>query len=464
MPLDRRTFLGATGLGGAAIFGGAFLRPARARTDAARSATARSIIFMVADGMSMGALQLGDLAVRRRSGSASRFVALINDERAHLGLLDTSAADSIVTDSAAAASGWGTGAWVNNGAIGLAPDGSMPTPILVHARQAGKATGLITTTRLTHATPAGFIANVGTRRDDEVSIAPQIVERGARVVLGGGAAYLTPEVLGLARERDVCRTSAELAAACVGGVGGARGGALLGLFAAQHMSYEIDRPETEPSLAEMTRAGLASLAKEPNGFVVQVEGGRVDHAAHANDAAALVREQVAFDEALGVAMDFREENPDTLLIVTTDHGCANPGLTDYGPAGAAGFEKLMGAAHSFAWLAAKAGKDADAERLRELVREGAGVALEKNELDVLMRRIGGEEVDPFRARGSLDATLGSILANHFAVAFVSVNHTSDFVPCIALGPGAERVAGVMASRELHGVMVSGLDLPAAKPV
>src|SRR5690606_13249345 len=144
----------------------------------------------------------------------------------------------------------------------------------------------VTTTRITHATPAAFIANVPDRgREDDV--ARQMLERGVDVALGGGARHFAPERLAAQRGLRVVRTRDELLGL------DAAPGPVLGLFARSHMPYTLDRSESEPTLAEMARAALERLERHGGGFIVQIEGGRVDQAAHNNDAGAMVADQLA---------------------------------------------------------------------------------------------------------------------------------------------------------------------------
>lgn len=456
--LSRRAFLGTgAAVAGAVAAGATIVRQARA-ADISKP-VARNLIFLVADGMSMGTLQMGDLLVRQRTGKPSHWVQLLSRQGARHAAMNTQSADSIVTDSAAAASQWGTGKPMNNTWIGRSPDGSMPEPILVRAARAGKATGLVTTCRITHATPAGFIANLEANRDDESQIAEQMLERRVDVLMGGGGVFMTPDRLAPHQDARVVRTKAELA----GGM--ASGKRFIGIFSDKHMAYEIDRERsapTQPPLADMTRAALAALDAAPSGFVMQVEGGRVDHAAHSNDAAALIHDQAAFDEALGVVLDWADSRDDTLIIVTTDHGNANPAVTDYGARGNAGFDRLLRATRSFAWieerLSSKDGDRPSRDLLRQTVLEATGVALEAGDLDVLDRWMAGKSVDPTYLRNTGTSPLGSVLANHFAVAFLSANHTCDMVPVSAWGPASDRLPGYLKMTDMHGVMTGALDI------
>lgn len=487
--LDRRGFMLAAGAVGASLVvpGRAVARARPAHRG--RPGRARNVIFMVADGMSYGTLGLAESLIRQRTGRSSNWAGLMLRDDVSRSLVDTRAANSMVTDSAAAATAWAIGELVDNGRIGLTPDGRMPTPILMHARQAGRAIGLVTTTRITHATPAGFICNVPTTRDDENGIAEQMIARAPDVMLGGGSRFVSDGLLAAAGfNGTLVRTGSELAAIDPA----AAIWPIVGLFAHSHMSYEIDRLNApsgadEPSLAAMTRVALATLGRAPGGFAVQIEGGRVDHGAHANDAGATIFDQVAFDEAIGVAWEFVQDRDDTLLIVTSDHSTANPGLTEYGGRGNRGFELVHGFRHSFEWIdeqlgtgmtlesndspqrraaAARSASFADipAQRLREVVQAAAGIAITDDEIAMLHRWKRGEMVDPFMTNNVRYAPLSAVLANHTGIAFLSPNHTADPVEFTAWGPGSELVPGVMAINHAHSLMVHALDLRPAKPL
>lgn len=459
--IDRRAFLKVGAMGGvAAAAGCASVAPtggARTTATPARGRETRNVIFMVSDGMSTGTLTLADMAIRERTGRASAWWRLWGIEGVRRAMCRTHAADSLVTDSAAAGSAWGIGAKVNNGAINMTPDGRSPTPILVRAREGGRATGLVTTTRVTHATPASFIANVPSR-DLEAGIGEQILARGVDVVLGGGERYFPDALLGRRPDVTVVRTAAELA-----GSEGDAPGRLLGLFAREHMSYELDRAEHEPHIREMTRAALDRLSARGEGFVLQVEGGRVDHAAHANDACALVADQVAFDEALEVAVRFTMERDDTLLIATTDHANGNPGLTLYEGAGNRGFQRLLGGRRSFDWIGERVATAGSPDEmmgvLPMLVYEATGVELSDSDRAWLHRHfVQHERADGFREVSGFGPVLGAVLANALGVAFASPHHTADLVEVTAMGPGAERLAPVIDNTDLHGLMVGALAL------
>lgn len=471
---DRRRFLQAGALagvtlGGAGLLGGGLSGPgvASARPAAVRRSRgrAKNVIFMVSDGMSFGTLMLADMLLREREGRVSHWSQMMNEEGVRRSLMATHAADSLVTDSAAAAAAWAVGERVNNWTVSITPDGREPEPVLVRARRSGRSTGLVTTTRVTHATPGAFIANVP-RRGMEDEIAEQMIERGVDVVLGGGARHFPPELLEQADDLKLVKDRPGLEGA-LKDEALRRRGRLLGVFRDSHMNYELDREEEEPSLRELTEAALKILDDRPNGFVMQVEGGRVDHGAHANDAGGLVYDQIAFDEAVEAAWKYASARDDTLLIVTTDHGNANPGLTHYGSGGQRGMELAMNFRRSFSWILGESSRrsEDDEERagvLPGLIEEGTGIEINKEEQAMLAGVLKGDRVHPYETKNRLHCVLGDILASYHGIAFLSPNHTSDPVEVTAYGPGSELIRPTLSIETLHDVMVEALDIePAA---
>lgn len=427
--------------------------------------TARNLIFMVSDGMSTGTLSLADLYLRQHAGRASHWVNLWSNPAARRASAQTYSADGWVTDSAAGGSAWGIGVHINNGAINITPEGRQCVPLLVQARQSGKATGVVTTARVTHATPASFYANAP-KREMEKQIAVQVLERGLDVMLGGGGAYFPPELLAKHAGITVVRDKAGLTA-CLTRQDVPPSPRLLGLFDPQHVPYVLDRGPTVPSLMDMTRAALArfSDAADAQGFAVQIEGGRVDHAAHDNDAGSLIAEQVEFDDAIGLVLEWMQGRDDTLLIITTDHANANPGLTYYGKRGKDSFALLPNVKHSFTWIAEQWGKDKKAltaERITSVVREATGITLDEAETSLLIGALSKHRVSPFAAANTWTSVLGEVLADHLGIAFLSPNHTSDLVEVTALGPGAETLPPLIENVALHGLATRALGLKEAE--
>ncbi|MCA9272729.1 MAG: alkaline phosphatase [Phycisphaerales bacterium] len=457
--LSRRHLLGI-GAGGAI----ATAMPAsfaRARVPAPRwskpSRPVRNIVFMVGDGMGQGVITLADMMLKLQSRGPSNYQKIIENHAAfRRATCMTHSADGWVTDSAAAGSAWGIGEHINNGAVNFTPDERTPEPILVTAKNAGKRTGLVTTTRITHATPASFIANVP-HRDLEDDIAKQILDRRVDVALGGGLKHFPNSVLAEHKDITLVTNRAELART-------PSEGRLLGLFAHDHCPFSLDRPETCPSLSEMSLAALNRLDRAPEGFVLQIEGGRIDHAAHDNDAGSLVFDQIAFDETIGTVLQWAEGRDDTLIIVTADHVTANPGLTFYAKDGKRSFKRLQSTSHSFDWIADRYGEgDKTLDRFVSIVQDAVRFELTSEDVVSIERAlIQKQQVDPFNVANGVWMVLGSVLANHTGVAFLSPNHTADYVEVYATGPGSEAMPSFVDNIHLHGMMLAALGVSAGR--
>ncbi len=484
-PLNRRGFLRA-GIAGSVLFstglhGAASSEARSAVTPRAGRRRARNVIVLVADGMSMGALAMTEHYLRRFNGRGTRWIGLYRDHPdARRATMDTCSASSPVTDSAAAASAWGCGRKVNNGAINQTPDGRLHKPVLRLAAEAGIGTALVTSARITHATPAGFGATAKSRVD-EPDIALQYLDARYDVLLGGGARFFD------ARKREDGRNL--FAAYSKSGYNVIRdrdallaaraGGRLLGVFDQDHLPYVLDRRADQvlaasvPSLAEMARAAIVRMAGHPNGFLMQIEGARVDMAAHANDIAALIHEQIDFDDAVGVALDFAAGRDDTLVVITTDHGNANPGLNGSGGSfdsrgGSYGatqqcFDRIPEFRQTNNWVIEGLSAESTTPQIRDRIEVATGIGMLDDEISLLQRAL---KKDPspregYRVRNQPLITLGQLISNYTSTGWTGIAHTTDYVELAAMGPGSEPVRGLMQNTELFGVMTSALGLAQA---
>lgn len=294
---------------------------------------AKNVIVMVPDGTGATHTTLA------RWVSESQRLAI---DSMHVGAVRTYGANSMVTDSAPAATAFATGHKSSDKFIGVLPGpvtipGVDPVPeelqykpvatVLEGAKLMGKATGLVATSNIQHATPAAFSAHWPDRSNYN-EIAEQQVYEDIDVVLGGGKLYLMPasqggertdgeNLLNVLMERgytivetreDLLNTTADR---------------VWGLFALNAMQRDLDRAEfapQEPSLAEMTQKAIEILSKNPQGFFLFVEGSQVDWSSHGNDPVGVVTEYLAFDAAVKVALDFAKQHGDTVVAVFSDHG------------------------------------------------------------------------------------------------------------------------------------------------
>jgi alkaline phosphatase len=268
----------------------------------------RNVILMIGDGMGWGQIN-----ATRKSLEQSQSLAL--DDFPLLREIDTYSLDNLITDSAAAATAYASGELTNNGMISMTPGGVNLTTILETAESLGKSTGLVTTTRLTHATPAAFASHVSSR-SLEAEIARQMIAQDIDVLLGGGLVHfssLTDHITNsgytLIENRSQLLASESL-------------GRLFGIFTWDHMNYEDNRNQLlEPHIAEMTNISLQILERNSDGFFLMIEGGRIDHACHANDINNTIGDTIAFDQAVKIALNYTQRHADTLLIVSADHEC-----------------------------------------------------------------------------------------------------------------------------------------------
>ena len=276
--------------------------------------TPKNVVLMIGDGMGVAHLSLTRIA---ETGGREK---LNIDSMPIGGFARTYSADSLITDSAAAATALATGCKTKNGMISTTPDGTPISTILEILQKKGLSTGLVTTTTITHATPAGFGAHTSSR-GDESDIAPQYIDKKIDVLLGGGRAFFIPRGEPRSMRKDSRNLISEAKSAGYQTVEtkdqlmALKGGRVLGLFQMGHLTTNA----SEPSLAEMTGVALELLAKGDKGFFLMVEGGQIDFAAHANSADGVIKQVTGFDDAVGRVLQFARQRGDTLVIVTADH-------------------------------------------------------------------------------------------------------------------------------------------------
>lgn len=293
---------------------------------------AKNVIVLIPDGMSQGGLTL------------TRWLyddgAPLNIDSLAAGLVRTHNSDTAIADSAPAGTAMATGHKTQDKMIGVSPAAATlygadkadtarayapNASVLELAKLQGKATGIIATSEIMHATPADFAAHATSRKNYN-DLSEQEVFQNMDVVLGGGYKFFTAaeradkqDLIGEIKNQgyELVTTKAQLAAV--------NSGKTFGLFNAADLPYELDRKDDEPSLAELTDKAIELLSRDKDGFFLMVEGSKVDWAAHANMPAALTGDIKAFDTAVGVAVDYAKAHKDTLVVIATDHG--NGGIT-----------------------------------------------------------------------------------------------------------------------------------------
>ena len=320
---------------------------------------AKNVIFFLGDGMGPATVTASRIYKYGESGK------LTMESLKRTARIKTFSNDAQTTDSAPSMAAYMTGVKMNNEVISMSPDTKATAPgtdvngnktinnclptngtsvptLLELAKARGKATGAITTTELTHATPAATYSHI-CHRDAQYNIAAQAVPGGAGfntalgdgvdVLMGGGRNHWTPfdataNKKGRADGRNLLTEFAAkgyAVAATRDQMLQASGNKLIGLFSTtSHLEYEIDRVAgkgegaTQPSLADMTAKAIELLSKNGNGYFLMVEGGRIDHALHGTNAKRALEDTIAFDDAIKRALSMVDLS-NTIIVVTADH-------------------------------------------------------------------------------------------------------------------------------------------------
>jgi alkaline phosphatase len=426
---------------------------------------AKNIIFLVSDGMSSGTLTMADLLLLRKEGRMSNWMQLYHEDKVTRSLMNMASEDSLVTDSAAASSAWGGGIRVKNGTLNMNEDGTSNIPILQKFKNAGKAVGCVTTVPITHATPAGFCISSKSRGNQE-EIASLYLQLSFDVMMGGGIEFFSDskrkdgkDLLGEYRNKgyQVAIQKEEMEKALPGRP-------LLGVFSEDALPYALDHQsdkllmEKVPTLASMTKKAIELMQNNSNGFVLQVEGGKVDWAAHANDASALLYDQIAFDEAIGVALEYAEKDKDTLVIITTDHGNSNPGLIK-DPNVDRMFDTLLNYRQTNDWVLYGIEKNFQTNQVIDRVQKAQNILLTNTEAKSILEDYTSQNSDglynayklPFRK-------LAQIQQNHTSIGWSGMDHTADYVELAMFGPGSGLLSPYIKNTDLHKIMLEAAGL------
>lgn len=412
----------------------------------------RNVILMIPDGFGPASLSMARLA----AGAPLALDAFLT------GSVGTASADNPVTDSGAAATAFAAGIKTYNGAIAVDTLRRPVGTVLQGARDRGMFTALVTTTAITHATPASFAAHAVTRAD-QVGIAPQFLENRVDLLLGGGLQFFLPEPGGVRTDgRDLLETARQQGYHLVFDAAGLRAAQqlpVLGLFAQNHMAYEVDRERDfpdEPSLAEMTRKALELLSQGEQGFFMMVEGGRIDHAAHANDPVGHLFDILAYDEAVRIALEFARADGRTLVVSASDH---ETGGLSIGRDGYYGFrpDVLLQATASVEATgreilrrAEEQGTDVTVDIIAGVIRDTTPIS-EFTDEDYLLF----EAALDFPRRWDAGRHMMHVISRRALIGWTTWGHTGVDVTLHAYGPGSHLLVGRLENDEV-GRIVAGL--------
>lgn len=419
---------------------------------------ARNIILMIGDGMGPAHIHLAWLYATRQMGKNLVMTEVM--DRGQTAYMVNDTADSTVTESAAAAVQMATGVKVLARAVGIGPDGKVLKTILEMAKEKGKATGLVTTSGITDATPAGFVAHVPHRSEEE-KIAEQLVKSDVNILFGGRRNFFLPEtekgrrkdgknLLGEARQMGyvVVETAEEMKRA--------QGERILGLFNMGNMLFDIDRKDsTEPSLAEMTSKALDILKADPDGFFLMVEAGRIDHAAHVHDIGGVIWDTLAFDEAVGVAYEFQKANPDTLLIITADHETGGLALLPYSLTGkeyeGINLEAISKIKGSSDRRNKELGDDPSPEKIKEVMKKYYDLELTEEQVRMI-RENPLKQLDPRHFHYGRNGVIAFVLRLYHRVGWATDTHSATPLFLWGIGPGSEKIKGWRHNTEVFMIM------------
>jgi alkaline phosphatase len=438
---------------------------------------AKNIILFVGDGMSIPTITASRIFDGQKKGVDGESNKLSFEELPYLALSKTYTHDAQVADSAPTATAMTSGVKSSNGTIGVNQNakykdcstvaGNEVTTIFEQAEKAGLSTGVVSTARITHATPASTYAKTANRdieNDTQIKeaadqgckdIAAQLIDwpagNGFEVILGGGRSNFMldsqadPEAadkMGARKDRDLIKewqakyndgsyvwNKAEFDA-----IDAAKTGHLFGLFERSHMQYETDRDKDkggEPSLAEMTTKALDILSTNNDGYVLMVEAGRIDHAHHAGNAYRALQDTVALSDAVKAALA-KVNQEETLVVVTADHS------------------------HVFSI--------AGYPKRNNPILGIAGEGDDKKPYTTLGYLNGpGAKVDEPRANlTDIDTQDPDFLQQALVPLGESETHAGDDVAILAQGPWAHLFQGIVEQNMIYHVMAKASDM-AAKP-
>ncbi|MEW4449300.1 alkaline phosphatase [Qipengyuania sp. JC766] len=426
---------------------------------------AKNVIMFIGDGMGISTITAMRIYAGQKQGGTGEEYELPFDRWDHVALVKTYNTDAQVPDSAGTATALHSGSKTRIGMLGIGPEAPRGDcrvgeqhhlPLLgEEVKERGLALGIVSTARITHATPASVYARSVDRNWEADSgiaadqngfgcrdIARQLVEAEWDVALGGGRAQFFGSDKGGRRtdadadlvaawQEDTGGTFAETAAAMRAAPADRP---LLGLFSQSHLEYTADRTadSAEPTLTDMTGEAIRRLSGDPQGFYLMVEGGRIDHAHHAGQAGYALEEGAEFARAIQYAVD-NTDPEETMILVTADHSHVFT-IAGYPRRG----NDILGLVHP----PAGGGED------DEDTQDGPSLARDGKPYTTLGYANGpgavtGERPVPQTGVGAIQQSL---------VPLGSETHGGEDVALFGTGPGAENVRGIIEQDRVYHII------------
>ncbi len=447
---------------------------------------AKNVILFVGDGMGISTITAARIYAGQSRGVDGESYKLTMETLPYAALSRTYSHDYQVADSASTATAMVAGSKVRSRTLGILQDaalgncasmeGNRTDTLFDLAERAGLSTGIVSTARITHATPAAAYAELphrdweadsdmdGQSSADCPDIASQLVNwaegDGFEIAMGGGRSKFLPnsitDVEDELRKGDrtdgqdltaqwaaksdahtVIHTQADFDA-----VDFDTDAKVLGLFDRSHLNFELDRAEgtgNEPSLEEMTRAAITRLSRDEDGYVLMIEAGRIDHAHHGVNAARALGDTDIFDQSIATALELTDSD-DTLIIVTADHSHTMT-IAGYPSRG----NPILGKVDTGLGADLKA---ADGKPYTTLSYANGDTAC----------RMVGEIRDCARLDLSNTDTTDKNFKQQSLAFAPAETHAGEDVAIFAIGPGSSLVSGTMDQNEIFHVMgrASGL--------
>lgn len=422
----------------------------------------KNVIFMVIDGTSSSATTLA----RWYKGSPLALDQIVS------GGVRTYSAESAITDSAPAATALATGNKSNSGYVGVLPSvvnspGLEPVKeeckfrpvanVLEGAKSSGRATGIIATSEIQHATPASFSAHHVNRKDFEV-LGEQQVYQNIEVVLGGGKAALQPTTSNGIRKdnEDLVKVIQDKGYDFVetkDALLNSKSKKIWGSFSNTALAFDMDRRITnpkQPTLSQMTRKAIQTLSKDKDGFFLFVEGSKADWAAHANDPIGMISDVLAFDDAVTEALEFAKKDGNTMVIALADHG--NSGISIGNSNTTKGYDTTPVSAYIAPLKKAKMTLEGATNKLKDDLSNIKEIAalyglddLTDNEKELLKAAQKKTDVGPIFTK---------LLTNRANIGFTTGGHTGEDVFLYSYGP--QKPYGLVQNTDIAKIMAKAM--------
>lgn len=438
----------------------------------------KNVILMIPDGTSIGVY------------SAARWYKVYNNmgDALHIdpyftGTVSTFSSNAPIGDSAPTTSCYMTGIPSRSGYISTYPvhdpgndlypiDPTMayqPLATILEASRIenNKATGLVVTCEFPHATPADCAAH-HYNRGNYNALAPQIAYQNLDVMIGGGNEILTDDIKHHFQNNGTRLIQNDKNAM----LNYNEENPLWALFGDRALPYDLDRnPDTTPSLSEMTEKAIDILSKKENGFFLMVEGSQVDWAAHGNDPVGIITEYLAFDEAVGKAIEFAKKDGETAVVILSDHG--NSGMT-IGKAECKGYDKLtleqlFGEVSKYKNTASGIEQkliDVKPEDMKAEFKKHTNIDLTDDELKSLLSSKNYKEGNYMEITNSPNLThnIINIINSRMCFGFTTGGHTGEEVLLAAYHPDGDVPMGHLKNTDINDYLfkVSGLKTPLTK--